>query len=502
MNHEAGAPGHSRSALRYFLLTLPLFILPQVVPGSTAVQLGVTALVFCVLTGLFLSQPAAFLSSLFASIAAGGIELDLGATTPKLFFAIIAVTAYAVSVLIRKALGPPPGLRAVNDVAPSTLPRTTVLPVLLLLYLVLLLPSLLQMQVPQRSAYLLVMRALVLGGVIVFAREDRLVPSRAPVLFVISLLGSIIAAGYVVEAIAVYRVTSFAELAAGLALKDNTVQVGILGTTNTIASFLSLTLPLAVAHLLSADRRTWERPFALANVAVQSFGLIATFSRGGAVAVIGAIAVAALLCNTSVRQLRRLLGLVAVAVGVVVMAGILAQDAMRDSFASRFALSSMGEYWIGRLELWYSAWRAFLQSPVFGIGVGNVGFFDRDFGSGHGSETHNLLLQSLAEEGLVAAVLLFAVLSAIVWRNVRAARVGDTTQLWIVVGLLAALINAMIEPTFWQPAFAGLFWFSGLFFYRNASAAVRAARAAAPVRAALPMGGQGLRAVVPVRQQP
>jgi O-antigen ligase len=155
-------------------------------------------------------------------------------------------------------------------------------------------------------------------------------------------------------------------------------------------------------------------------------------------------------------------------IGLTVLVYFLAQGALRETFAARFAANSLEFYVFRRVHLWFSAWRAFSKSPLFGIGVGNFGFFDLNFGTGDGSEAHNLVLSTLAEEGLLAAIALFSALLLIVGKVVTVAKRRGGADLWIVAALLSSLINALIEPTFWAPAYAALFWITGVVFYRHA----------------------------------
>lgn len=469
------------------LLTLAVFAFPFAGLVDVAGHLALTGLAVVVLMAVFVGKPSAFPVSLIIATAAGGVLLDFGGTTPRLFFATATIAAYLLSAFIRKTLATPPRRDSMARSADGQLPAVTIVAVLLGVYLLLLVPSLGQIESPQRSLYILLMRAVTLIGAIVLARDPRMRASHRDVLFAAMVAGSLIAGAYIVNAVALFRATSFVELASALAIKDNTIQVSVLGTTNTIASFLAFTIPLSVAFLLAIGRGTRGRLFVIAAVVLQSFGLIATASRGGVAALLGGILVAALICTTSIAQFRRLLGLVVVSSSLVVVGVLFAQHALRDHFVARFAVAALWDYIPRRVELWESSWRAFQQSPLIGIGVGNVGFFDRDFGTGEGAESHNLVLQSLSEEGLVAAVVLVVVLLIIIRKNVRATRFAGSYQLWVVVAVTAALINAMVEPTFWQPGFAALFWIAAVTLSRQADRVTGlAASAAAAARLPVP----------------
>ena len=77
------------------------------------------------------------------------------------------------------------------------------------------------------------------------------------------------------------------------------------------------------------------------------------------------------------------------------------------------------------------------------------------------------MLQTLAEEGIIAAIVLTVLLWKLFSRSIRATRTGGSTRMWIAAAITAALIDSLIEPTFWAPSFAALFWIVAAFFYRN-----------------------------------
>lgn len=447
-------------------LALAVFVIPLVMGSSSTLQLGFAGASTCLFVVLFVAKPTAFPICVIASVAPGGFELGLGGKTPKIYFVMIVSVAYVISVLVRRSLWTP----KVGAGAPA-LSRGRIdarkIALVLAAYLVLLLPSLEHMIVPSRSLFLIMARIIVLVAAICFATESRIIRSRASVLMVVSLVGTIIAAAYMADALFVYNVRSWSQLFVGLALKDNTVRVGVLGTTNTIASFLAVTLPLSIAFVFLPAVSGALRMGGILGIVVQLVGLLGTASRGGVVAVIGGIVLAAILCQGSLKQLPKLLGFLAVASLTITVGYLLMGDAIKGNFASRFEYNAIGNYILRRGQLWLTSWQAFVSNPVFGIGVGNVGFYDIDFGTGHGSESHNLLLQTLAEEGILAAVLLGSALWRVVSQAVSAGRGGSSAHVWVAVALISGIINSMIEPTFWHPPFAAMFWTVAVFLYRD-----------------------------------
>jgi len=460
---------HAHLAMPWLLLTLAFCFAARLLASAASPQFIIIALGIAGFAVLFAAKPSLVPSCVIASVAAGGLEIQVAASTPKLFFATLLLTAYILSVAVRAALRREPSLRGGDSSAEAGPASGRGIAICAVLYVVLLLPSLSQMLVPQRSVYLIAMRVIILVGVVALAREKRILGSSYDLLLATSIVGSIIAATYCVNAIKQYGAGNIGELALGLAAKDNTVQVGLLGTTNTIASFLCFTLPLSVGFVLLPNVRVRVRALATVGVLVQAFGLLGTASRGGLFALVGGVGVVAVLSNRSFRDLPRLLRFVGLGGLVAAVAYYLMGEAIRERMTDSLAWNMIGYYAVRRSQLWLSSWQAFTSNPLFGIGIGNVGFFDRDYGTGDGSESHNLFLQTLAEEGVIATIILTVLLWKLLSRSIGATRPGGSTRLWIAAALAAALIDSLIEPTFWAPPFAALFWIVAVFFYTNSS---------------------------------
>jgi O-antigen ligase len=450
----------------WLLLTLAFCFTAQLF-GAAILQFGIIGLAVAGFALLFAAKPSLVPTCIVGAVAGGGVELQVSASTPKLFFATVLVAAYILSVAVRSALWREQPAGSANSWIHGHRSRDGGIAICAILYLILMLPSLSQMLVPQRSEYLIAMRVIILVGVVALAREKRILGSSYDLLLATSVVGSIIAATYCVNAVKEYGAGNIGELALGLAAKDNTVQVGLLGTTNTIASFLCFTLPLSVGFILLPNVRFRMRGLAALGILIQAFALLGTASRGGLLAFVGGVALVALLGSRSVRDLPRLLRFVGLGVVIAVAAYFVMGEAIRERLSGSLARNMVGYYLVRRAQLWLSSWRAFTSNPIFGIGIGNIGFFDRDYGTGDGSETHNLVLQTLAEEGVFAATILIVLLWKLFSRSIRATRTGGSTRMWIASALAAALIDSLIEPTFWAPSFAALFWIVAVFFYRN-----------------------------------
>lgn len=115
-----------------------------------------------------------------------------------------------------------------------------------------------------------------------------------------------------------------------------------------------------------------------------------------------------------------------------------------------------------RFQLWREAWAMFLDSPLIGVGYGrfawnhfllSAGAADASL-AGLTNHAHNILLQLMAELGLVGGVLLLAGL--VIWFvGLRSER--PTLELWWVVCILAILgIHSLLELPLWYAYFLGI----------------------------------------------
>lgn len=115
-----------------------------------------------------------------------------------------------------------------------------------------------------------------------------------------------------------------------------------------------------------------------------------------------------------------------------------------------------------RLQLWREAWWMFLEAPLLGLGFGQFAWhhfefhalFDTLFARELFNHAHNLVLQLLAETGLVGTALALA--GTVVWL-VGFGRVAFTLERWWIAAALAVIgIHSMLELPLWYAYFLGI----------------------------------------------
>jgi len=115
-----------------------------------------------------------------------------------------------------------------------------------------------------------------------------------------------------------------------------------------------------------------------------------------------------------------------------------------------------------RLRLIAAAWHQFLAAPLFGNGIGSLpwGLFlaneqsTPDWAPGVAEHAHNLVLQLLAEFGLVAPLLAVVVLA--LWARRFLALRWRLQHVWIAAILGVAALHSLLEYPLWYGFFLGI----------------------------------------------
>jgi len=234
--------------------------------------------------------------------------------------------------------------------------------------------------------------------------------------------------------------------------------------TNQLAAYLRATAPLVWGALLLRRTSRWQR-WGLAGVVVGGVGvLILTSSRFNILVTVAELA----LFMFVVLRLRHH-GRVSLSWRAVVLVSLLAVAAVLmvpqvapeywqtfmwralPFFKGLLALPSGGDL-LGTLPVsqaefathnWSLAWQAFLDSPIWGVGIGNFGQQYQIISGVVGTEVHSLYAGLLAETGILGlgfVLVLFAILAARGWRLLRAAH----PRAWPTVGLVISYVGWLV----------------------------------------------------------
>lgn len=426
------------------------------------IVLGILAILSLAFMALFLKFPKKGIFLILLSIPFGGIELSMAGKTPKIYFATWLSFLLLASLFCRYLYQGKLTNRSTLDEFASLRKKLTLAVVV---YVIMIIFSVTIYNDFFRSSYIGTTRILTLLSFLAALKFSQQPGDRIRVLQIVAIVGGAIAILYIFGNIQVYDTSSLESFARDISRKDNLARAGLLGVSNTIASFMAYTIPLTTAFLTLHFNSLNQRIISLCSLGFQIIALVLTNSRGGVASLAGAILVMMLIRLTAGSRMRApfkfassLLLLVIISYAV----NLLTPVPIKERYQSVISNEYLNQYSVPkRLELLDSSWKAFVSHPLFGLGIGNVGSYDFYFGTGAGSETHNLFLQTLAEEGIFSFLILIYILGTMGLRLIHLSRRGSLTpQYWIFTAFLSCLLNANIESTFFAPQFAPLFWLS------------------------------------------
>jgi len=412
---------------------------------------------------IFSNRPVLGIFIILLSIPFGGIEFDVLGKTPKLFYTNMFSLLLIGSFVIKYTLNAKLINGFFND--EFKLQRKKIY-ILTILYCILACISIFKAADFFRSSYLVITRIIIFLSFIIALKFAYKQNYRIDALKAVAFIGVFISVLYISSFWEVYDTSSFESMTSDITRKDNLANAGLLGVSNTIASFMAFTIPLTVALLTIRGRLAAKAFLPIISLGLQIITLIVTNSSTSVISLIAAITVVIVFFRLfrvkNSKQLFNALLMIFLLILVVYSIYSLTPEAIWSRYQSVFTEFYMIDHFIPkRAELLLSSWMAFKDNPLLGIGIGNVGLYDATFGTGAGSETHNLILQVLAEEGIVSAVIMGSILLILFKRLINLIKNNNaTSQLWILVAFLSCFINANIEPAFLAPQFAPLFWIS------------------------------------------
>jgi O-antigen ligase len=213
-----------------------------------------------------------------------------------------------------------------------------------------------------------------------------------------------------------------AHLVPELVLNRDLVRGFSTNNPNYFATFLLIGLAVTVAAAAFGVVTSWRIAAAVAG-AVLLFGIVRTSSRGGTLAAMAMITVAAIRARGRIpRQVWLVTGLAAL------LAAVLTSPFLIGKFIDR---GDVDPYNYARKEIWLSSVNVIAEKPMLGVGFGQFfhvskrftlpidGFVARYLK--RAQMAHNEYLQHLAELGIPTAMLLFVLLGYLVYQSAKRA---------------------------------------------------------------------------------
>ncbi|MCK9424695.1 MAG: O-antigen ligase family protein [Ignavibacteriaceae bacterium] len=246
----------------------------------------------------------------------------------------------------------------------------------------------------------------------------------------------------------------------GLFLKKNLLATSW-GRSNYLATFYVFILPIATGFFLIA-KPFKLKIFAAISILFMVTGLILTLSRGGLLA----LGIAMLIFFARVMKLKTFIPIIIFLLLVTII--LVINPLTNVLFAGLGAVEKSNSYF-SRLNFYKDVWRMFLENPITGVGLGNLGLHAK-FVVHNFASAHNIVLGLLGETGIVGAFLFVSVLIGTFLKSFKyyISAVNETNKivLWAIISsTIGVLIHSFMEPNFEGFQFSMFFWTSiGVFF--------------------------------------
>jgi O-antigen ligase len=229
---------------------------------------------------------------------------------------------------------------------------------------------------------------------------------------------------------------------------------GPLEGPNQLAAFLGVLLPIVLAFAVLRTPLILER----VALALGTAACLLTISRGG-IAALG-VAAALLLALRYRPEASRAIAigtgaLFAVVLGLAVLefAGILHGGALA-------IFGGTGDRYNGGLgsrpDLWHGAYAMWRSHPLFGVGPGNFELLISKYAAGVHTHANGIYFQTLAEQGLVGALALFAVIAASILPFAK--RLREPLALGACVAAVAMAFHQIVDCLWIYPKVGVVFW--------------------------------------------
>lgn len=235
------------------------------------------------------------------------------------------------------------------------------------------------------------------------------------------------------------------------------------GRNNLLGGMLIISVAALIPFLTA--RSLWLKALAYGAMMLMLVSIAITMSKGAmlslAVGLIFWLSASMTRCNLRLKLIRNILGILMIVVLIGIISWFLVpssvQDHLYDTFELFFAQIGSDPESINRIQKLAAAWNVITSSPIFGIGVGNQNILVFNGGS-----THNFIVETLLETGLVGTIPLVIALWKVYREGIacwnREVCGGLQIGTFALVFLGGSFVDNCIEPHFWGVQYAYVFW--------------------------------------------
>ena len=226
------------------------------------------------------------------------------------------------------------------------------------------------------------------------------------------------------------------------------------GRSNYLATFYDIIVPLTLGYFLTINSLK-AKLFSGLSLLIMMSAEILTLSRGGILSL--TIAIIFFLSRViKPRTFFPILGALILVIGIILLnplTYVLIQGLMTvDNSFSYFT----------RVNFYKDVVNMFLRNPIYGVGLGNLGFHST-FVLKTQESAHNIVLGMLGETGIIGAIFFFTLLGKIIFELFKSYMIEKNDSLkilkWALISsFVGALIHSMMEPNFEGFQFSIMVW--------------------------------------------
>ncbi|MEP0862081.1 MAG: O-antigen ligase family protein [Ignavibacterium sp.] len=241
----------------------------------------------------------------------------------------------------------------------------------------------------------------------------------------------------------------------GLFLYKNLLSVGW-GKSNYIAAFYVVIIPLTIGYLINT-RKIFSKYLLSFSLILMFIAVTLTLSRGG----ILALMIAVIFLLTKVLKPRYFLSVGAFFVFILI---ILLLNPLTYVIIDRISTLESSSSVYSRINFYKDVWNTFLEFPLTGVGLGNLGYYSKFIlGPELSPSAHNIILGALGELGVFGSIFYLSIFVYIGIKIYNLYRSEQDEQIktlrWCLISsYLGAIIHTLVEPTLEGLQFSIIFW--------------------------------------------
>lgn len=241
----------------------------------------------------------------------------------------------------------------------------------------------------------------------------------------------------------------------GLFLHKNLLSVGW-GKSNYLAAFFVVIIPTSIGYLLYTQKKTSKFLLTIALL-FMFFAMSLTLSRGGILALL----ITLLIIMPKVLKRKYFLPFLIV---FFIVTLITLLNPLTYILIDRIATLESSTSVYSRINFYKDVWNAFLDHPITGVGLGNLGYYSKFIlGPDLSPSAHNIILGALGELGIIGTIFylsIFIPLNYKIYDSYKSEKDESLRNLrWCLFSsVIGGLIHSLVEPTLEGLQFSIIYW--------------------------------------------